>query len=103
MASGALVVASVVSCSKPEPPPAPPPETEAKGVVVTPTGVVAPILSSFEGGYWVRTPCFGVGLVLGDADEITRIDAATIVLDPGHGGPGPRSPPPWTAGTDPST
>lgn len=56
-------------------------------MVVTPTGVVAPILSTFEGGYWVRTPCFGVGLVLGDDDEITRIDRATVVLDAGHGGP----------------
>src|SRR5262249_40581001 len=73
VAVGALALA-LVGCSKPDPPPAPPADTIAKGVVITPTGVVAPILSSFEGGYWVRTPCFGVGLVLGDDDEVTRIE-----------------------------
>lgn len=93
----ALVVASLAGCSSPEPPPAaapepppaPPPETVANGVVITPTGVVAPVLSRFDGGYWVRTPCFGVGLVLGDEDEVPRIDRATIVLDAGHGGTEP--------------
>jgi N-acetylmuramoyl-L-alanine amidase len=86
-ALAAAVAVAVAACSSPEPPPAPPAETPASGVVITPTGVVAPILSSFDGGYWVRTPCFGVGLVLGDDDEITRIDRATVVLDAGHGGP----------------
>lgn len=81
------LVASLVACGAPDPPPAPAPDTEAADVVITPTGVVAPILASFDGGYWVRTPCFGVGLVLGDDDEIARVDRATVVLDAGHGGP----------------
>lgn len=66
-----------------EPPPSPPADTVARGVVITPTGVVAPILSAFDGGYWVRTPCFDVGVVRGG----TRIDSADVVIDPGHGGP----------------
>jgi N-acetylmuramoyl-L-alanine amidase len=61
----------------------PDPNTVADGVLVTPTGVVAPILATFDGGHWVRTPCHDLAPVAGGR-VVTRAD---IVLDPGHGGP----------------
>src|SRR4051812_8858590 len=61
----------------------PAPGTRASGVIVTPSGVVAPLLSTFGGGSWVRTPCFNTVAVHGGK----RIDTVDIVLDPGHGGP----------------
>ena len=54
------------------------------GVVVTPTGVVVPVLAPFDPdlGWLVATPCdgrayLGTGVTVADAD---------VVLDPGHGG-----------------
>jgi len=61
------------------------------GAVITPAGVVLPVVSRPSGGGWtVRTPC-------GDTTTITKatpVPQALIVLDPGHGGsdPGARSP-----------
>jgi N-acetylmuramoyl-L-alanine amidase len=63
----------------------PDPATVGDGVVVTPTGVIAPVLSTFPGGFWIRTPCYRVAAIRGGQ----RLDQADIVLDPGHGGPEP--------------
>ncbi len=68
-------------------PPATPPATETDdasgpGVVVTPSGVVVPVVSEVDGGWRVRTPC-------GDTRTITagtHVRHVDIVLDPGHGG-----------------
>ncbi len=52
------------------------------GVVVTPSGVVVPVVADVDGGWEVRTPC-------GNARTLTsgtRVREATVVLDPGHGG-----------------
>ncbi|MBI2704776.1 MAG: N-acetylmuramoyl-L-alanine amidase [Actinobacteria bacterium] len=97
--AGAIVLLAMglAACSTSAPPsgPAeqatrPPPDQRASGVIVTPTGVVAPMLSSFAGGWWVRTPCDNVTAVGGG----TRIDRVDVVLDAGHGGAesGARSP-----------
>jgi N-acetylmuramoyl-L-alanine amidase len=58
--------------------------------VVTPAGVVLPVLSERDGGWVVRTPC-GAERAIGRG---TRVRQATVVLDPGHGGAetGARSP-----------
>ena len=51
-------------------------------VLITPTGVVVPIVSELSNSYSVRTPC-------GNRDRViwgTPISTADIVLDPGHGG-----------------
>ncbi len=61
----------------------PPADTAAHGIVVTPSGVVAPRLGGNDHGSWVRTPCFAIAWVDGGA----RFDHADVVLDPGHGGP----------------
>jgi len=68
---------------------APPTRAEAK-VVVSPAGVVVPVVSHTDDGWLVRTPC-------GDTANLTEgtpVAGATIVLDPGHGGTedGARSP-----------
>ena len=49
--------------------------------VVTPTGIVLPVLGPAAGGYRVHTPCGNEAVVGG-----TPITGANIVLDPGHGG-----------------
>lgn len=51
-------------------------------MLITPTGVVTPIITSDAAGWLVRTPCgnqatVAEGTVVGDVD---------VVLDPGHGG-----------------
>jgi N-acetylmuramoyl-L-alanine amidase len=51
-------------------------------VVVTPAGIVAPVLGIEGDRYRVRTPCAGEATVAGG----TPIRSATVVLDPGHGG-----------------
>jgi N-acetylmuramoyl-L-alanine amidase len=71
-------------------PPAEAPAPAGPGVVVTPSGVVVPVLSELGEGWVVRTPC-------GAERTITRgrrVRQATVVLDPGHGGAeaGARSP-----------
>ncbi len=50
--------------------------------LISPTGVIVPILNIGEGGYLVQTPCQAEAtLVFG-----TPIYQTTVVLDPGHGG-----------------
>lgn len=61
----------------------PPVGTVPRGVLVTPTGVVAPILERYPGGWWVRTPCYGMARV----HRGHVIDHVDVLLDPGHGGP----------------
>jgi len=51
-------------------------------VVVTPAGVVVPIVGGAPGAWKVRTPC-GNDRTLGTG---TRVGQAAVVLDPGHGG-----------------
>jgi N-acetylmuramoyl-L-alanine amidase len=55
------------------------------GVVVTPSGVVVPIVSDVDGGWVVTTPCGAERRI----SRGTKIDRADVVLDPGHGGPEP--------------
>ena len=68
--------------------PAPPPVTnqvqqggEVKALV-TPSGVVVPVIAAGASGYRVRTPCGNEAAVSGG----TPLYGATVVLDPGHGG-----------------
>lgn len=51
-------------------------------VLITPTGVVVPIVSTLTDSYSVRTPCGNRSRVIWG----TPISSADIVLDPGHGG-----------------
>ncbi len=56
--------------------------SSSTGVLVTPTGVVVPIVAAASGGWLVRTPC-------GHRVRLTRgtvVDRVDIVIDPGHGG-----------------
>ncbi len=55
---------------------------KAKGVAITRSGVVVPILGGEPGNLRVQTPC-GAEATLTDA---TIIDRARVVIDPGHGG-----------------
>ena len=68
---------------------APPTRGEAK-VVISPTGVVVPVVSHTDTGWEVRTPCGATATLT----EGTPVAEATIVVDPGHGGtePGAISP-----------
>ena len=68
---------------------APPTRGEAK-VVITPNGIVVPVVSHTDTGWVVRTPCGETATLT----EGTPVAEATIVLDPGHGGvePGAISP-----------
>ena len=61
-----------------------------KGVVVSPAGVVVPVVADAPGGWVVRTPCGKERTIVGG----THVAQATIVLDAGHGGrePGAVSP-----------
>ncbi len=58
------------------------PSSSNPGVVVTPSGVVVPVVADVDGGWEVRTPC-GNDRTLTSG---TRVRQATVVLDPGHGG-----------------
>ncbi|CAN5744440.1 hypothetical protein BH24ACT3_BH24ACT3_01470 [soil metagenome] len=71
------------------PPPAPPPSpvlppfpAGAGGVLVTPTGVVAPLRGGGPGGWSITTPC-GLAVTTGSGQPL---GGAHVVLDPGHGG-----------------
>lgn len=51
-------------------------------VIITPTGIVVPVLAHIDGGWIVQTPC-------GNEAEITGgvpVSAAHVVIDAGHGG-----------------
>jgi len=52
------------------------------GVVVTPSGVIVPVVADLAGGWEVRTPCGNDRTITAG----TRVRQATVVLDPGHGG-----------------
>jgi N-acetylmuramoyl-L-alanine amidase len=56
----------------------------AAGAVVTPTGVVVPVLRTEGERFVVQAPCGGETTVAG-----SPIDAAHVVIDPGHGGDEP--------------
>lgn len=69
----------------------PAPVPDGPGVLITPSGVVVPVVSRGDDGRWdVTTPC-GRDATVAEGDHVP---AATIVLDPGHGGsdPGAVSP-----------
>lgn len=76
----------------PPDPPLPPPPIAASDarVVISPRGLVLPVIAAEVDGFRVRTPCGGEGVVRG----WRQVAAAPIVLDPGHGGsePGAKSP-----------
>lgn len=55
------------------------------GVVVTHTGVVAPVLGGTEGDWLVGTPC-GAAIQLSGG---THVSGTTVLIDPGHGGSEP--------------
>ncbi|MFN2607989.1 MAG: N-acetylmuramoyl-L-alanine amidase [Acidimicrobiales bacterium] len=92
----AVVAAAAAACGRSTPAglaPAPPTTaapspttTEAvptgRGVLVTGSGVVLPVLSGAAGRWTVRTPCGQQAVVTAG----TPVPRATIVLDPGHGG-----------------
>ncbi|MFV0257102.1 MAG: N-acetylmuramoyl-L-alanine amidase, partial [Acidimicrobiales bacterium] len=64
--------------------PAGPPMADAvlPALIMTPTGVVVPVTGRDDEGYRVSTPC-------GNEDVVewgVAINAASVVLDPGHGG-----------------
>jgi N-acetylmuramoyl-L-alanine amidase len=65
--------------------------TADPGAVVTPEGVVVPVVARLANGGWtIHTPC-GTTASLRKGTPVTQ---AMVVLDPGHGGsdPGARSP-----------
>lgn len=65
--------------------PAAVPAPDARALV-TPTGVLVPVVGPAPGGaHLVRTPCGGRAVVAGG----TPLFGATVVLDPGHGGDEP--------------
>jgi len=66
-----------------------PTRAEARAVI-SPAGVVVPVVSHTDVGWVVRTPC-GATATLTEGTPVAR---TTIVLDPGHGGtePGATSP-----------
>jgi len=63
---------------------APPTRAEARAVI-SPAGVVVPVVSHTDTGWVVRTPCGATATLT----EGTPVAEATIVLDPGHGGTEP--------------
>lgn len=52
------------------------------GVVVTPTGVVAPVVGRDGDAWLVRTPCGNTARLR----RATPVGPVTVVVDPGHGG-----------------
>lgn len=85
-----VAVVAEVAIPPASPPPSPPtteaapePTPPASGVLITRTGVVVPILARVDDGWRVRSPCGDEVLVSGGS----LVQQATVVLDPGHGGP----------------
>lgn len=54
----------------------------ANGVVVSPSGVVVPVVSGSTNNWRVTTPCGNIAAL----QSGTFVDRARIVIDPGHGG-----------------
>ncbi|MDQ3979512.1 MAG: N-acetylmuramoyl-L-alanine amidase [Actinomycetota bacterium] len=69
-------------------PPTPPPS--GPGALITPAGIVVPVVSRTDAGWTVTTPCNRAATLT----DGTHVPAASIVLDAGHGGtdPGAVSP-----------
>jgi N-acetylmuramoyl-L-alanine amidase len=82
--TAATVAPATTTAPLPDLPPAvPAPDPRA---LVTPTGVVVPVLGTAgAGALEVRTPCGATASVAGG----TPLFGATVVLDPGHGGAEP--------------
>ena len=57
-------------------------EATAQGVVVSPSGVVVPVVGGTTNNWRVTTPC-GATVTLNSG---TFVDRARVVIDPGHGG-----------------
>ena len=57
-------------------------EASAQGVVVSPSGVVVPVVGGSTNNWSVLTPCGATSRL----SEGTFIDRARVVIDPGHGG-----------------
>jgi N-acetylmuramoyl-L-alanine amidase len=57
-------------------------DTGDGGVLVSPTGVVLPVIGRTSDGWRAMTPC-GVEVTI---DEGTRVPHVDFVIDPGHGG-----------------
>lgn len=55
---------------------------QTTGVVITPTGIVVPVLGALDEGWRVWTPCGRVA----DVTDGTFLATVDVVLDPGHGG-----------------
>lgn len=58
------------------------PEPAAARALITPSGVVVPVLDFIDNEYVVRTPCGETSMITGGMP----IAETTVVLDPGHGG-----------------
>ncbi len=58
-------------------------EELSAGALITPNGVVVPIVDRGATGYIVRTPC-GNTATIGNGEPVGHVN---VVLDPGHGGP----------------
>ncbi len=57
-------------------------QDQASGVLVSPTGVVMPVVGGRAGNWRVTTPC-GATTRIGEG---TFVEGARVVVDPGHGG-----------------
>ncbi len=60
----------------------PPPGPEGARAVVSPSGVIVPVLATVPNGWLVRTPCHATTTL----PRGTPVGRTTVVLDPGHGG-----------------
>lgn len=88
-----LAVAGLAACSAPADSAAPVKGTAPAAAalistdpvlaLITPTGVVTEVIGGEPGAWRVRTPCGNTATVA----RGQRITEATVVLDPGHGGP----------------
>lgn len=56
--------------------------TAKRGAVVTPTGVVVPVIETRSNGWLIRTPCFRQKVIA----RGTFVPGAHVVVDAGHGG-----------------
>lgn len=68
--------------SPPPVPTLPAPGADGARVVISPTGVVLPVLATVAQGWQVRTPCFASATISAG----TPVGHTAVVLDPGHGG-----------------
>ncbi|MFN2504382.1 MAG: N-acetylmuramoyl-L-alanine amidase [Acidimicrobiales bacterium] len=85
---GPTSTAGPTPATAPRPPLTPVPQ--GPGALITPSGVVVPVVSRESGNWTVTTPCGRTAVVAGG----TFVPSSAIVIDPGHGGtdPGAMSP-----------